>query len=79
MVVLEALLDLPILWQSSTSLDSTLTLISERIDVTVDSRSESWTLPGMPEITKLLFDKSHSVFQLLAFVTKSFHFLHVTF
>ena len=52
-VFLEPLLDLPILWQSSTSLDSTLTSISERIDVTVDSRSESWTLSGMPEITKL--------------------------
>ena len=53
MVFLEPLLDLPILWHSSTSLDSTLTSISERIDVTVDSSSESWTLSGMPEITKL--------------------------
>ena len=53
MVFLEPLLDLPILWHSSTSLDSMLTSISERIDATVDSRSESWILSGMPEITKL--------------------------
>ena len=53
MVFLEPLLDLPFLWQSSTSLDSTLTWISERIDVTVDSRSEPWTVSGMPEINKL--------------------------
>ena len=53
MVFLEPLLDLPILWHSSTSLDSTLTSVSERIDVTVDSSSESWILSGMPEITKL--------------------------
>ena len=40
-VILEPLLDLPILWQSSTSLDSKLASISERTDVTVYSRSES--------------------------------------
>ena len=54
MVFIEPLLDLSILWQSSSSLDSILTSISERIDVTVDSRSESWTLSGMPEITLFL-------------------------
>ena len=53
MVFLEPLLDLPILWHSSTSLDSTLTSIPERIYVTIDSSSESWTLSGMPEISKL--------------------------
>ena len=53
MVLLEPLLDLLIPWQSSTSFDSILTSISERIAVTVDSRSEFWTLSGIPEITKL--------------------------
>ena len=51
MVFLEPLLDLPILRQSSTSLDSTSASISKRSGVTVDSRSESWTLSGMSEIT----------------------------
>ena len=47
MVFLVRLLDLSILWESPTFLDSTLSSISERIDVTVDSRPESWTLSGM--------------------------------
>ena len=52
MVFLEPLLDLQILWQSSTSLDSTLTSLSEKT-VTVDIGPEYWTLSGMPEITRL--------------------------
>ena len=53
MVSFEPLLDLPILWQSFTSLDPTWTSMSERIDVTVDSRSVSWTLSETPGITIL--------------------------
>ena len=60
MVFLETLLDLPILWQSSTSLDSTLTSIFERIDVIVDSKSESCTLSRLPEITKTLVNSDEN-------------------
>ena len=90
MVFLEPLLDLPILWHSSTSLDSTLTSISERIDVTVDSSSESWTLSGMPEISKLFLlpycsrvswedSKVPLCFPTVGIWHEVFHFLLVVF
>ena len=58
-VFLEPSLDLLILWQSSTSLDSILTkYLWELMSLLI--QGESWTLSGMPEITKLCLLLYHS-------------------